>query len=367
MNIGRVRSAGMAGRALIAFGAVALGAGLMTQTASAADEQRWKLQTAFPTKLPALGSPAKYLADNVNAASHGDIEIRVFEPDKLVPTLDIIDAVSSGKIAAGYSATAYEQGQVPAASLFNSPPFGMKPWTFMAWYYHGNGHELLQNTFEQEGFNIHAELCGITGPETAGWYKNPITSVEDYKGMKIRFAGLGSRVVEKFGASVTLMSGSKLYQALELGTLDATEFSMPMIDKLLGFQDVAPYNMFPGWHAPANAVYLFVNGDTWDETPEPTRTLIKNVCRASTAISMSKNEYENGIVLQTYEDKAVKIREIPDDVLKELRRVSREVLEAEAETDENFKKIWESQKAFMRAHAKWERLAHVPDDMRITD
>jgi TRAP-type mannitol/chloroaromatic compound transport system substrate-binding protein len=350
--------------------ALALGAGLALASgpdAGAQEQTRWKLQTAFPTNLPALGSPAKYLADNVNAAAQGDIEIRVFEPGKLVPALDIIDAVSKGNIAAGYSATAYEQGRVPAASLFNSPPFGMKPWTFMAWYYEGGGHEMLQETFNQEGFNIHAELCGITGPETAGWYKKPLTSVDDYKGMKIRFAGLGAGVVEKFGASVTLMGGSKLYQALKLGTLDATEFSMPMIDQRLGFQDVVDYNMFPGWHAPANAVYLFVNQDIWNDTPEATRVLVKNVCRASTAISLSQNEYENAVVLETYEDKGVKVRKIPDDLLRELRQASREVLEAEAEKDANFKKIWRSQKDFLKAHQQWEALAHVPDDMRIVD
>jgi len=356
-------------RVRAAAGAAALGLGLLAaQTGTAAAEQtRWKLQTAFSTDLPALGSPAKYLAEQVEAASGGDVQIRVFAPGKLVPALDIIDAVSSGKIATGYSATAYEQGQVPAASLFNSPPFGMKPWTFMAWYYHGGGHEMLQETFAQEGYNIHAELCGITGPETAGWYKNPIERVEDYDGMKIRFAGLGSRVVEKFGASVTLMGGSKLFQALELGQLDATEFSMPMIDQRIGFQKVAEYNLFPGWHAPANAVYFFVNGDIWKDTADSTKALVKNVCRAATTMSLSENEYRNGQILQTYEDEGVKIQQIPDDVLRKLKQVSREVLQAEAAKDENFKRIWESQKAFLKAHGKWERLAHVPDDMRITE
>ena len=341
-------------------GALALSA--LPAGVQAQDEVRWKLQTAFSPDLPGLGSPAKYLSEQVDAASSGQVQIRVFEPGKLVPTLEIAEAVSSGKIQAGFSATAYEQGQVPAASLFNSPPFGLKPWAFMAWYYEGGGHEMLQELFQEEGYNIHFELCGITGPETAGWYKQPIESVEDYDGMNIRFAGLGSEVIREYGASVTLMGGSETFQALQTGQLDATEFSMPMIDQLIGFNKVAKYNLFPGWHAPANAVYLFVNTDSWQQTSGATKALIKNVCRAATATSLAQNEYENGRILETYADKGIEVQEIPRETLRKLQETTEQVLQAEAEKDEAFKRIWESQKAFQRTHRLWEKRAHLPAD-----
>jgi TRAP-type mannitol/chloroaromatic compound transport system substrate-binding protein len=361
-----IRNLGTTGRlasraaALALTGALALVA--LPAGAQAQDDVRWKLQTAFSVDLPGLGSPAKYLSEQVDAASAGRVQIRVFEPGKLVPTLEIAEAVSNGKIQAGFSATAYEQGQVPAASLFNSPPFGLKPWAFMAWYYEGGGHEMLQELFQEEGYNIHFELCGLTGPETAGWYKQPIESVEDYEGMKIRFAGLGAEVIKEYGASVTLMGGSKIFQALQTGQLDATEFSMPMIDRLLGFNKVAQYNLFPGWHAPANAVYLFVNSDSWAETSEATKALIKNVCRAATVTSLAQNEYNNGRILETYKDKGVKIQEIPRETLKKLQETTQKVLQAEAEKDADFKRIWQSQKEFQKTHRLWEKRAHLPAD-----
>ncbi|MBK1668050.1 C4-dicarboxylate ABC transporter [Rhodovibrio sodomensis] len=341
-------------------GALALSA--LPGPAQAQGEVRWKLQTAFPTNLPGLGSPAQYLSEQLDAASGGRVQIRVFAPGKLVPTLEIAEAVSKAKIQAGFSATAYEQGQVPAASLFNSPPFGLKPWAFMAWYYEGGGHKMLQELFQDEGYNIHFELCGITGPETAGWYKQPITDVSDYDGMKIRFAGLGSEVIKEYGASVTLMGGSETFQALQTGRLDATEFSMPMIDQLIGFNKVAKYNLFPGWHAPANAVYLFVNGDSWAETSDANKALIKNVCRAATATSLAQNEYSNGKVLETYADKGVEVQQIPRETLKKLQQTTEKVLQREAEKDADFKRIWQSQKEFQRSHRLWEKRAHLPAD-----
>ncbi|MBK1697996.1 C4-dicarboxylate ABC transporter [Rhodovibrio salinarum] len=351
-----------AGRAaaIALTGALALSA--LSAPATAQDEVRWKLQTAFSPDLPGLGSPAAYLSEQVDAASGGRVQIRVFEPGKLVPTLEIAEAVSTGKIQAGFSATAYEQGQVPAASLFNSPPFGLKPWAFMAWYYEGGGHEMLQELFQDEGYNIHFELCGLTGPETAGWYKEPIESVEDYDGMNIRFAGLGSEVIKQYGASVTLMGGSKIFQALQTGQLDATEFSMPMIDRLLGFDKVANYNLFPGWHAPANAVYLFVNSESWNEASEANQALVKNVCRAATATSLAQNEYNNGQILETYQEKGVNIQDIPRETLKKLQATTEEVLQAEAERDADFKRIWQSQKDFQKTHRLWEKRAHLPAD-----
>ena len=63
------------------------------------------------------------------------------------------------------------------------------------------------------------------GPETAGWYRNPITSLDDLKGLKIRFSGLGGMVLNEIGASATLMAGGEIFAALEKGTLDATEYS----------------------------------------------------------------------------------------------------------------------------------------------
>lgn len=350
--------------ALAVAGALSFAAG----PAGAQDSVRWKLQSAFPPDMPALGSPAAYLSDQLAAASGGRVEVRVFEPGKLVPTLQIAEAVSNGKIAAGFSATAYEQGQIPAASLFNSPPFGLKPWAFMAWYHYGGGDGMLQELLQDGGYDIHAELCGITGPETAGWYKEPIESVEDYDGMKIRFAGLGSEVIKEYGASVALMGGGEIFQALQTGRLDATEFSMPMIDRLLGFSKVAHYNLFPGWHAPANAVYLFVNLDAWNQTSDQDKALIENVCRAATTMSLAENEYRNGRILQEYQENPdINIQDIPHDTLKKLQETTEKVLQAEAEKDPAFKRIWESQKEFQKAHALWERRAHLPAEFTSGD
>ncbi|MCK5866379.1 MAG: C4-dicarboxylate ABC transporter, partial [Marinobacter adhaerens] len=159
------------------------GAIALTTGSAFADDLRWKMPVAFATNLPGLGSPAAWVADNLTTASDGSIQVRVYEPGKLVPPFDILQSVSDGKVSAGYTWIGYDQGKVPAIPLFAAVPFGMKPPAYIGWYYYGGGHEMLQETYANKGFNVHAQLCGIIGPETAGWYSEPIETLEDYKGL----------------------------------------------------------------------------------------------------------------------------------------------------------------------------------------
>src|SRR3546814_19294102 len=95
-------------------------------------------------------------------------------------------------------------------------------------------------------YDIISIPCGIIAPEASGWFRKEIKSVEDLKGLKMRFFGLGGKAMEKLGVSTQLIAGGEIYQALQLGTIDATEFSMPAIDPALGFHQVAKHYYMPG-------------------------------------------------------------------------------------------------------------------------
>jgi TRAP-type mannitol/chloroaromatic compound transport system substrate-binding protein len=349
-----------------AVGALALGGALATGAAvndASAEQIRWKMPIAFPSNLPALASPSHYVKDQLKTASNGDVQIRIYEPGKLVGALEILQAVSDGKVSAGYTWAGYDIGKVPAIPLFAATPFGMKPWAFIAWYYYGPGHDLIQEVYANKGFNVHAQLCGIIGPETAGWYRSPLNGIADFKGMKIRYAGLGGKVLQELGASVTMIPGDKLYQNLETGALDATEFSLPVIDQNLGFNEIVKNNYFPGWHQTFTAQYMLINGDAWDKATEAQKSLIETTCTAATTRALAESEYKNGKVVAEFQDKGVKARQIPDSMLKELRATTKEVLQEEAEKDEDFARVWKSQKEFMHYYKIWDKRAYMKPEM----
>ncbi len=341
-------------------GILALGAGIGT---AHAEKVRWKMPIAFASTLPGLGSPSQYVAEQLDKASGGEVQVRVYEPDKLVPPFEILRAVSDNKVQAGYTWIGYDQGKVPAVPLFAAVPFGLKPWAFTGWYLFGGGHDMLQEVYANKGFNVHAQLCGIIGPETAGWYAKPIESLKDYSGMKIRFAGLGGKVLERVGASVTMMPGGELFQALEKGTIDATEFSMPAIDQILGFDKVVKYNLFPGWHQPFTAQYMLINKDEWEKASEQVKALIETTCTAAIMVGLAEGEYKNGAVLAELQGKGIQTDQIPDTVLQELRTITDEVLAEEAANDEDFKRVYESQQAFLKDYKIWDERAYLRPDL----
>ena len=345
----------------LALGVIA-GTTAMASEASA-DKVRWKMPIAFASKLPGLGTPAPWVANQLNVASEGDMQVKVFEPGKLVPPFEILQSVSDGKVPAGYTWIGYDQGKIPAVPLFAAVPFGLKPWAYSGWYLFGGGHEMLQEVYANKGFNVHARLCGIIGPETAGWYAEPITSLDDYNGMKIRFAGLGGKVLEKLGASVTMMPGGELFQALEKGTIDATEFSMPAIDQILGFDQIVKNNLFPGWHQPFTAQYMLINGDEWNEATDAQKALVESVCTAAVLRGLAEGEYLNGAVLAELQAKGVTIGQISPEILAQLKAVSDEVMAEQAAADPDFKRVLESQRAFQQDYAIWDERAYLPAEL----
>ena len=345
---------------------LALAAGIATLAAAPAlalDKVRWKMPIAFASTLPALGTPSQYVADQLAAMSDKQIQLKIFEPGKLVPPFDILPAVSDGKVEAGYTWIGYDAGKVPALPLFAAVPFGLKPWAYMAWYYEGDGHTMLQEVYKNKGFNVHAELCGIIGPETAGWYRAPLESLDDYKGLKIRFAGLGGKVLQQLGASVTMMPGGELFQALEKGTIDATEFSLPIIDEILGFNKVVSYNLFPGWHQPFTAQYMLINNEQWEKIGDDTKAMINVACTAAALRGLTESEFKQGAVIAGFAEKGITAQKLPREVLEKLKAVTEEVLAEEAENDPDFARVYADQKAFADQYRLWEDFGYLPADM----
>ncbi len=343
--------------------AAAAGAALLAST-SLASADTFQVPIAFPSNLTALGDTLPFVADMIEKASDGDIVFEVTEPGKIVKGTEIFDAVSSGKVQIGYSWMGYEIGQVPASALFGATPFGLEPWEYIAWYYQNptgpTGQELVRELYAP--YNVYPILCGTISPEAAGWFSFPLENLEQMQGLKFRAAGLGGKIMERMGASVTVLPGSELYQALEKGVLDATEFSLPTVDDQLGFYKVVSYYHLPGWHQPSTSQYLYVNMETWNDFDSEEQGLIEMACMAANTYAISRAEALQGPMLSSFVDKGVTAVQLPEEILRELQRTATELMEEEAAKDEMFAKVYESMMTFKAAHAPWKELGYLPRD-----
>ncbi|MFT5803067.1 MAG: TRAP-type mannitol/chloroaromatic compound transport system substrate-binding protein [Candidatus Paceibacteria bacterium] len=320
----------------------------------------WRVPVAFGTNLPALGDNIPEVAENLRKASAGRVDLQVFEPGMLIPVFSITEGVRDNKIPAGYTWLGYDAGKIPATPLVSAVPFGMEPWEFTAWYYEDEGKALTQALYAPH--QVHPILCGIIGPETAGWFRSPIDTLEDFQGLKIRFAGLGGVVLQKLGASVTMLPGGEIFQALEKGAIDATEFSLPVVDQMLGFDRVAKFNYFPGWHQTFTAAHLVVNQAVWAGLDPADQALIEMACTAGVIRNLSRAEALQGKVMAGFAAKGVTAKKFPRAILEQLREVTEQVLSEEAHKDPDFARIWASQKTFLATYRLWKDHAYLPRD-----
>lgn len=317
---------------------------------------RWRVTSAFGTHLPALGENPIEIAERLRRASGGRIDWTIDDPGEVVPAFAIVEAVRAGKIEAGYTWLGYDEGRLAVSVLFGAVPFGMTPWEYAAWWVRGGGVDLAREIYRPLG--IEPLLCGIIGPETAGWFRREIERPADVEGLKIRFAGLGGRALQRLGASVTMMPGGEIFQALEKGAIDATEYSLPEVDARLGFDRVAPYNYFPGWHQPHTAFHLVVHKPTWDALDAATRETIALACDAGVHRNLAQAEATQGAVIAGFVGSGVETRSLSPALLAALETAVDEVLAEEAARDADFARVLAHQRAFRAGYARWRALAY---------
>lgn len=336
-------------------------ASFSASTAIAADKPiLLKMPIYYGSHLPGLGSSAKYVADNAQVLSGGSIKIKLYEPKKLISSGEILDAVSTGKVQAGFATPGNWGGKMPAARLFSAVPFGPEAPEYLAWFLYGNGSKLHQELYDNSGYNVKTQICGIIAPETSGWFKKEIKSADDLKGLKMRFFGLGAEVMEKLGVSTVGLPGGEIFPALEKGAIDATEFSMPAIDKRIGLSKIAKYNYYPGWHQQATVFELIINKDTWTKMSDTQQAVVTHLCRAATLDSLAMGEAIQAPVMRENLSNGVKNMYWSDEMLALFETKWDQVVEEQIVADPDFATIWADLSAFRKDYELWEKNAFLP-------
>lgn len=319
-------------------------------------------QLILNPKIPVMGETIPWMAEKVKMASDGQVIFKLNEPGKLVPSLEILQEVSNGSIDAGYTASGFWVGLIPAAPLFASVPFGPAPQEYLAWLYGGNGLKLYQEMYDQAGYKVKVLPITMMCAETSGWFGSEITSAEQLNEIKIRFYGLGSLVMQKLGASVTGMPPGEIFPALEKGVIDATEFSNPAIDRAMGFYKIVKNNYFPGWHQQATITEILINKNVWEKKLSPSqRELIEMACMAGVLRSTALSDAMQGVVIKENAEKhGVKNRTWSKEMLGEYEKAWTAVAAEQSAKDPFFKKVWDDLQSFRSDYSGWAKLGYLP-------
>jgi len=323
-------------------------------------QELFEMTSGYSANLPILGTASVAFVEKVNGISES-VEFEHFNPGELVPALEMLDAVSNGSVDAAYSTSGYWQGKMPAAGLFAAVPFGPEPGEMLAWMLYDDGMTLFQRLYDENGYNVKVLLCGMYAPETSGWFKQEITSLDDLKGLNMRFFGLGAEVMQKLGVSTSLLAGGDIFPALERGAIDASEFSMPIVDANLGFYNIAKYNYFPGWHQPATMFELLINKDRWETLDERSQKQIEIACMANLADNFAEGEAKNfPAMVENVEEHGVNIKQWDQEFLDAFEAAWLEVAQELAAEDEYFAEVWADLEEFREGYKTWFNNIYLP-------
>jgi TRAP-type mannitol/chloroaromatic compound transport system substrate-binding protein len=319
---------------------------------------QWRMSTTWPPALDTLQGAAQRLGKSIDEMSGGRLKIQVFAGGELMPPFGCFDATQQGTIECFMGAPYYWAGKEPAVQWFSAVPFGLNGPGMAAWYLYGGGLKLWEETYA--AFNVVPRPGPSTGPQMAGWFRKKIATIADYKGLKMRIPGLGGKVVAKAGGTVVLTPGGEIYTALERGVIDATEWVGPYDDMKLGLHNAARYYYYPGWHEPGTTGEFGFNKKAYEALPADLKAVVDHACQTIQVTGALDYDVKNAGALQklrTDFKAKVEIVGLPADVLKELKKLSQEVLKEESEKSPQARKAYESVNKFESLIGDWSYLA----------
>ncbi len=323
-------------------------------SALGADTIVWKMASSWP-KGTVLQEIADEFAARVTTMSNGRLTIKSYPAGVLMGALEVTDAARMGTIDAAHSSPTYSVGQLPAAPLFGYVPFGMEAIPYLTWMYEGEGNALLQKLYEKYDFGYVAP-CGIIPSEDLAWSNKPITTMEDFKGLKFRTSGYWGEILSAAGASVMMLPAGEVYEALQRNVLDAGEFSIPSIDKDLAFYEIADYLLLPGIHQTSTFLDIKINKRSWNKLSEDLKEIVRVASEASTMRLLTRCISRDVPALEFFKEKGVKIQYLDPKIQKELSIKAEALMAAKAAKDPFFKQVWESQKKFRTEYASYKAL-----------
>jgi len=316
-----------------------------------------RMASSYSSGSPLLGSLGVSTAQRISLFTDGKVDLKFHEPGALAAPNEVLNAVASGEVDAGWTSASYWVEKDSAFAFFVGLPFGPRAAEYLAWLHHGGGRELMTELFAANG--IVPVACGLLPAEGGGWFRKEINSVADLQGQKIRIIGLGGQVLRKLGANTVLAPGGEVFLGLQTGDLDGAEFSVPAIDLRVGFYKVAPYYYLPGWHQPLTIHLLAFNPQVWEKMSDRQREAVGAVCAANLQDSLAEGEAAQPEALKALRKKGANIRPWPPEMMAAFEKTWRDVVAEQNAANPNFKRVWDSYAAFRDGYAEWRQLGYL--------
>ena len=305
-------------------------------------------------------------AKKVNEMSGGRLRIEVLPAGAVVKPADLLDAVHKGTLDGCHAVPAYWYGKNSAFSLFGTgPALGMDANHFLSWMEHGGGRELYHELHTRVlNLNVVGFLYGPMPTQPLGWFRKPVTSAAQFKGLKYRTVGLSIDVFRELGAAVNALPEAEIVPAISSRLIEAAEFNNATSDRFLGLPEVSKTCMLQSYHQPAEAFEILINRKQYDSLPADLKAIVKYASEAASADMSWKaiHRYSEDYAWMR-EKQGVRFHRTPADVLRAQMKAWGAVTKRRSQENPFFEKVFKSQLAWAQRTVGWAQATLV--DSRI--
>lgn len=324
---------------------------------------RWRLASSFPKSLDTLFAASEVFSKMVSDATNGQFRISLHPGGELVPPFGVLDAVQNATVECCHTAPYYFFGKDDTFAIDCAIPFGLTSRQMTAWMYEGQGLKLLREFYAQ--YNIVNFPMGNTGAQMGGWYRKPVHGLADMKGLKMRIGGFGGKVLSAIGGVPQNLPAGEIYQALEKGVIDASEWIGPYDDEKLGLYKVAKYYYYPGWWEPSAQTSLYINSKAWQSLSGEFKAIVQAAASHAHVDMQAKYDAKNPAALKKLVASGAKIVSFDKSIIKAAFEASNQIYQDLSKSNPNWKKIYANYSTFRDEQRLWHRIAEVHPDQFI--
>lgn len=347
-------------RRFLASAAVGVAAGGFPMIAKAQTPITLRFQSTWPLKF-LYHEFAMDWTKKVGELSGGKLKIEMLPAGAVVPGLQLLEATSKGVLDGGHGLPAFWFGKNSAFGLYGAgPDFGLDGNQLLGWIEYGGGKELYAEIQAAAQVDVVSFLYGPVPCEPMGWFKKPIRTTADLKGLKFRTAGLAVDMFNVLGMSTVQLAPADIVPAIDRGVLDGAEFASASDDRIMGFPDVAKYYMQQSYHMSNNFCEILINKKKYDTLPDELKTAMKYASHAASADMSWKSMHrmsQDFLELQ-YKQK-VSIYRTPKVILDAQLKAWDTVIAKRSAENPLFAKVIASQKAWAKRVMYWHNNVQV--------
>lgn len=313
-----------------------------------------KVQSTFGTK-DFFHQELIDVAKKIDEMSFGRIKVDVLVSGAVVGAFEAQDAVHKGTLDGALGVPVYWFGKNRAMSLFGTGPgMGLDANDFLAWMWFEGGEQEYDKLIQEKlRLDVKSYWFGPMFTQPFGWFKNPISGLDDAKGKKFRTVGLSIDTYQLLGMSVVALPGADIVPGIEKGVIDAAEFNNTTSDLVLGFTDVAKNYYVQSYHQDHEFLELLINKKKLEALPKELQASIRYAVMAESAEMSWKQITRNSKDYEEIEKRGVKIQKTPQSILDAQLKNWATIVDKESKDNPDFKRIFDLQKAYAKRVGKW--------------